>query len=1587
MTHRPNDQKDQKDSIDNVEITESELSYYVVDEPYMVSQDQLKRSYLNNLNLEEFRHEQSERCSNLFIEGLGSVSVVLDKNTWKADNVFVNGFHMPYELIVNRMRKSEMTVQKPKKSEPRTLFSEWVPIATYICSNYYEQKEQKEQADKQEKEPACSVIGAKISKSLVRNAISRIFADPAQSIMEPISNSIDAINAKNGKNTKIGKFGMGFFSFLFWLIGNPNAMITIKTTSLSDEGLLIHLHIEFQEIDGIVKFRYRYAGSNRVDTGTIMELSGITEATASSFTPYISRYFYSKTKVTHNIGRAVQTHAGDYYNIMLEGDIHSNYEWTTDVVTVIKKTESKSESKSESEYNTSIIVQDHGLGISPDVLFNTLLVPSSSSKTLQLEENVHPDEIREDIYISNVHTIYDQFEKLHISVGTNVIVSIDYGEGYSIDCVNKRNGDGNLDEQILGKCITLALPRNIRIPVARNDVIVTAESEVIPSMEILANRMIVLHQTLIPLENGIKKYSKFTSRSVNRDIFQSSLRYIKTELNKTYYSVSALNREFIDIIEKQIRVAGHDVLYYTSIDGSSHLLEKKIADILGYSEVYLGKYTCIVDFVRNVTTAGTNSLLFIPSKLARSKSNWRSTVKMMLVTERLVINPKWKKEDSYRKNKQSEPIGGESRQKKRLVKMINNVRNRLDNLTQYYQVILNEPNIILQADLIPIDNRDLHLEMLETYYSVLGSYYKPAFTFAYGAGLKILSGQNRFVFQEMPAEFVPWFNSLFEHDDGRDILSQLVSYYKFEATNNSFPSPTAMINPASLILIGMYPLVHLNKTDPDRLYLTIKPVLARLARTCQDSRYFFSIILVVNQIQHLVPIRKFARFIRLLYNTFQKELGYEELNSILLHYAFNYQPKKLISLAKDILKTMKGKKLINYTRPTAYKKDLSVTLSAVVSSVFQKDYETDRLIETIKQIKREKAPNIPLQMVEIAINEGSVRDVLVSTFFELYQNSLDALKEKDHNALMGSEISVTLNEIRNPDTDQVSLVMKFSDTVGIAEKHIMALMIPYYSSKSGLGASTGEMGNGFFNTYRSADYVCVQTRKDDFSLTITDIPIVDDSGRVVDLQKYFNVKGPDKPGNGTEVTIIFKETDQTKLLYDISTLKDLMFNVLSLHNTRIPLPIISLMGEKDKRGIGVETITVENNDIFSTILSSGRGNNDVSYVFTNGVPFLPLRDFVEKVLKKKIHRSINLSGNCYLNLKKGSYNPVQSRDILTFNNDEDQEVTDQIYKAVTDLYFVHIMINGHGNGKKNSVYVKSVFNPQMKDSNYMRSVCLWDFNFAFSYNFYIQVKIKGMIRKFYNIHHLVNYIIDEKHSASYVTENYKGLRQVDNAIRNLVVKELTDEENRNINRGLKKAKKGSGEIVDKTLSLAIEVACNAFIQVYWLKASDLGIPGFVGMKIPQLVVNIEQYGQFSAFYSGHNHQITLSFSPIFAHEKFEQLFVNFLGLLYTNNHDGLENDPVYKEMFGFRADNILSHEMEHARRRTSHASTAGHGEIKNFFPTPPLFDGKSLKYNECHAMVHGLVLKDSVFIDDFSKTLNYLVEEYVDKFPQVSKYF
>ena len=75
----------------------------------------------------------------------------------------------------------------------------------------------------------CNNVAQKISNSLVRVAVTRIFNNPYQSILELPVNSIDSYRRMKGIKSSIGKFGMGFFSILYWLTNDRDLLIHSNT--------------------------------------------------------------------------------------------------------------------------------------------------------------------------------------------------------------------------------------------------------------------------------------------------------------------------------------------------------------------------------------------------------------------------------------------------------------------------------------------------------------------------------------------------------------------------------------------------------------------------------------------------------------------------------------------------------------------------------------------------------------------------------------------------------------------------------------------------------------------------------------------------------------------------------------------------------------------------------------------------------------------------------------------------------------------------------------------------------------------------------------------------------------------------------------------------------------------------------------------------------------------------------------------------------------------------------------------------------------------------------------------------------------
>ncbi len=184
----------------------------------------------------------------------------------------------------------------------------------------------------------CEPIGNKIARSLIRIAATRIFSEPEQSILELPVNSLDAYS--EGKET-VGKFGLGFYSILYWLIQHPSRCLTIVSQNWA---------FKIKEVSGNLAYSFKQI-NGRVGTQIILEM----------FDDPVSGLSYDKFLKQIDKLRFVQDHP-----ILVNDSLLNKSENGKPVEIVI--------------YPGIISVKDYAGGISTDTLFNSLLIPSISTK-------------------------------------------------------------------------------------------------------------------------------------------------------------------------------------------------------------------------------------------------------------------------------------------------------------------------------------------------------------------------------------------------------------------------------------------------------------------------------------------------------------------------------------------------------------------------------------------------------------------------------------------------------------------------------------------------------------------------------------------------------------------------------------------------------------------------------------------------------------------------------------------------------------------------------------------------------------------------------------------------------------------------------------------------------------------------------------------------------------------------------------------------------------------------------------------------------------------------------------------------------
>ena len=224
----------------------------------------------------------------------------------------------------------------------------------------------------------CTEIGCKIAKSLIKIAALRIFADPEQSIMEIPVNSIDSYVPES----RVGKFGMGFFSFLYWLIDHPLRVLYIYSWSKNKNEAICGYRATVRDsgTEGLT-LSIKILETCVTQTGTLMYI----DCKKDKFDPVTKSKFYNQMRRLKNISsvKIYCTELSEIGESKSDSHVFEAVGKNKYLNPLMNHTTNAINSVYVCIGSTRIFVEDYAQGIPIEVLLGSLFVPSISTKTIK----------------------------------------------------------------------------------------------------------------------------------------------------------------------------------------------------------------------------------------------------------------------------------------------------------------------------------------------------------------------------------------------------------------------------------------------------------------------------------------------------------------------------------------------------------------------------------------------------------------------------------------------------------------------------------------------------------------------------------------------------------------------------------------------------------------------------------------------------------------------------------------------------------------------------------------------------------------------------------------------------------------------------------------------------------------------------------------------------------------------------------------------------------------------------------------------------------------------------------------------------
>lgn len=1079
----------------------------------------------------------------------------------------------------------------------------------------------------------CTEFGCKIAKSLIKVAALRIFANPEQSIMEIPVNSIDSYKPES----RVGKFGMGFFSFLYWLIDHPLRALHIYSWSKGENGAVCGYHATVKDSgsEGLT-LSVKILETCVTQTGTLMYL----DCKKDKFDENTQTKFYNQMQRLKNISSV------KIYCSYLSGKMDSTLDSHVfsfkhhSIIDPLINTASKSAKDSVYVYigSTRIFVEDYAQGIHLNVLLGSLFVPSISTKTIKAS-------IFQKRGSADVSFMPSRFQ-----ASFEILVS-------DVSVVSLKIVDHTCD----GAAV-ISMPSWTRLPVSRDDIILedssTAKIFEDAVLKLLEFGAAPSTQRVKSIQVGLQSYIEYTANSINKQIVSNALS-IFAEKYKSFLVTDDLYESLKEIDKKCIL---SDVMYIPDVE--ARLIDEFSDQLL--TNVWYGKRVFLMDnMTPSISTQNMSSLVFVDKKLTLKQKDWSISGSQAFPSLNLnpintnygtVQNELYAKYVPIEIKNISKNSGSKIHEElyMAVIAVFDGLKIKFKSLQNIlYNFSLLYTNVLL------IYGLEEWVKVSYTLLSTLTSY-KGNQTYG-GEQYKMVIINTSF--RENPSK-----NSKLMKYDAQSIIEVLKSVDEKEYTNfrmvnilspSQIESEYLQLDKISNSLLTIYTPFHdflVQNTDKLIDYTICSFVFLKALRH--------------NMLQSNLPVN---------YDKLTR-IGYIIINKIKsLRYTLT-DLKNMYTVANDssniwnmgLLIYLNLEKLINQIKflieisshpsgdfPYNFSKNITlqhisdVRISQLIGYLFSVHLRSASLTETgIRDLLVEAGKytgSTKLQITEIAINEGTTKDFISACLTELTQNSVDAIRESDNK---NRNININFGK-----TEDGCYSFMVEDFVGMPPSAFLHVSIPFLSTKTPSEIVTGEMGSGFFNVYRESSLVVIDTVYNGMNYISYDTPVIE-NGRVVDVvKKIYAHKSSGK--NGTKIIVKSHKISDEIMSENIGSLQYITESIISQ---------ISLFNDIDIYINGKKSIlrSTDKTHMFSV------GYFDVyfikntkypSYVFTKGIPFAPLTNFYGKYDKTVL---IDIENTIIVNIRHGGYTPVQTRTRLNLP----EEISKQFGLLLTYIVFV-----------------------------------------------------------------------------------------------------------------------------------------------------------------------------------------------------------------------------------------------------------------------------------------------------------------------------